>query len=315
MDKAPGRARHTEAQNPASRGLDRMSTLDIVSLMNAEDARVAAAVRDALPQVARAADCIAARLREGGRLIYVGAGTSGRLGVLDAVECGPTFSAPAEQVQGVLAGGAVAMTRSVEGAEDSAEGGAQALRALDLTARDAVVGIAASGGTPFVLGALAHARETGAFTAGISCSAPAPLLDLAEVGIAVVTGPELIAGSTRLKAGTAQKMVLNMLSTAAMIRLGKVHDNLMVDLRVSNAKLALRARRMVAQLGGVSEERAADLLDQTGQSVKPAVLMARCGLDAETARARLEACDGVLRAALDGWEEGVWPCHGSARSN
>ncbi len=298
-DSAPGQARHTEAQNPASRGLDRMSTLDIVTLMNAEDAGIAAAVQDALPQVARAAGCIATRLRGGGRLIYVGAGTSGRLGVLDAVECGPTFSASAEQVQGVLAGGASAMMRSVEGAEDSAEDGAQALQGLDLRARDAVVGIAASGRTPFVLGALAYARETGAFTAGVSCSTPAPLLDLAEIGIALSTGPELIAGSTRLKAGTAQKMVLNMLSTAAMIRLGKVHDNLMVDLRVSNAKLAARARRMVAQLGGVNEERAAELLGRTGQAVKPAVLMARCGLDAETARARLEACDGVLRAALE----------------
>ncbi len=297
--------RHTEAPNPASRGLDRMSTLDVVTLMNAEDAGVAAAVKEALPQVARAAGCIAARLRDGGRLIYVGAGTSGRLGVLDAVECGPTFSAPAEQVQGVLAGGAGAMTRSVEGAEDSAEDGARALQSLDLTARDAVVGVAASGRTPFVLGALRYAVEAGAFTAGISCSAPAPLLDLAEIGIAVVTGPELIAGSTRLKAGTAQKMVLNMLSTAAMIRLGKVHDNLMVDLRVSNAKLAVRARRMVAQLGGVGEERAAELLEATGQSVKAAVLMARCGLDAETARTRLEACDGVLRAALAAREEGI----------
>ncbi|MCE2489582.1 MAG: N-acetylmuramic acid 6-phosphate etherase [Anaerolineae bacterium] len=291
--------RHTEAQNPASRGLDRMSTLDVVTLMNAEDAGVAAAVRDALPRVAQAAECIARRLRAGGRLIYLGAGTSGRLGVLDAVECGPTFSAPAEQVQGVLAGGIGAMMLSVEGAEDSAEDGAMTLQALDLTARDAVVGIAASGRTPFVLGALAYAREAGAFTAGISCSAPAPLLDVAEIGIAAITGPELIAGSTRLKAGTAQKMVLNMLSTASMIRLGKVHDNLMVDLRVSNTKLALRARRMVAQLGGVSELRAAELLEQTGQTVKPAVLMARCGLDAESARARLAACDGVLRAALE----------------
>ena len=282
-----------------------MSTLDVVTLMNAEDAGVAAAVRDSLPQVARAAGGIAARLRDGGRLIYLGAGTSGRLGVLDAVECGPTFSAPAEQVQGVLAGGAGALVHSVEGAEDSAEDGAKALQALDLAARDAVVGIAASGRTPFVLGALAYAGKTGALTVGISCSAPAPLLGLAEIGIAVVTGPELVAGSTRLKAGTAQKMVLNMLSTAAMIRLGKVHDNLMVDLRVSNAKLAARARRMVAQLGGVGEERAAKLLEATGQSVKPAVLMARCGLDADSARARLAACDGVLRAALDGQEEGI----------
>ncbi len=276
-----------------------MSTLDVVTLMNAEDAKVAAAVRDALPEVAQAAERIARRLRAGGRLIYMGAGTSGRLGVLDAVECGPTFNAPAEQVQGVLAGGVGAMMLSAEGAEDSAQDGALALQALDLTHCDAVVGIAASGRTPFVLGGLAYARQAGAFTAGISCSAPAPLLDVAEIGIAAITGPELIAGSTRLKAGTAQKMVLNMLSTAAMIRLGKVHDNLMVDLRVSNAKLALRARRMVAQLGGVSESRAAALLEQTGQTVKPAVLMARCGLDAESARARLAACDGVLRAALE----------------
>ena len=273
--------------------------------MNAEDATVAAAVQATLPQVAAAAERIADCLRTGGRLIYVGAGTSGRLGVLDAVECGPTFSAAPEQVQGLLAGGVGAMMRSVEGAEDSAADGAAALRALAPTARDAVVGIAASGRTPYVLGALRYARERSAVTIAISCSAPAPTLDAAEIGIAALTGPELIAGSTRLKAGTAQKMVLNMLSTAAMIRLGKVHDNLMVDLRVSNAKLALRARRMVAQLGAVSEAQAEALLQQTGQAVKPAVLMARCGLDAGQARTRLAACDGVLRAALaEDTEEG-----------
>ena len=299
----PGPARHTEARNPASRGIDRKSTLEIVTLMNAEDATVAAAVQATLPQVAAAAERIADCLRAGGRLIYVGAGTSGRLGVLDAVECGPTFSAPPQQVQGLLAGGLGAMMRSVEGAEDSAADGAAALRALDLAARDAVVGIAASGRTPYVLGALRYARERGAATVAISCSAPAPMLDAAEIGIAALTGPELIAGSTRLKAGSAQKMVLNMLSTAAMIRLGKVHDNLMVDLRVSNAKLALRARRMVAQLGAVSEAQAEALLQQTGQAVKPAVLMARCGLDARQARLRLAACDGVLRAALAGETE------------
>lgn len=292
-----------------------MSTLEIVTLMNREDATVAAAVRDCLPQVAAAAERIAARLRDGGRLIYVGAGSSGRLGVLDAVECGPTFNAGPEQVQGLLAGGQKAMTRSVEGAEDSADDGARATRALAVAAGDAVVGIAASGRTPFVLGALEYARGQGACTAAITCSAPAPLLDAAEIGIVALTGPELIAGSTRLKAGSAQKMILNMLSTAAMIRLGKVHDNLMVDLRVSNSKLAARARRMVAQLGGVSEDEAADLLQQTGQQVRPAVLMARLGLSAQEARARLAAGDGVLRAALEPQGKGSQPCRRSARKN
>lgn len=280
-----------------------MSTLEIVTLMNAEDHTVATAVQACLPQIALAAERIADSLRAGGRLIYVGAGTSGRLGVLDAVECGPTFSAMPWQVRGILAGGEAAMTRSIEGAEDSASDGAAALRALNLTPRDSVVGIAASGRTPFVLGALRHAREREAFTAAIACTAPGPLLDAADVGIAILTGPEVIAGSTRLKAGTAQKMALNMLGTAAMIRLGKVHDNLMVDLRVSNSKLAARARRMVAQLGEVSEDEAARLLAQTAYAVKPAVLMARCGLDAETARARLAACDDILRAALAGQGE------------
>ncbi len=266
--------------------------------MNAEDATVAAAVGATLPQVAAAAERIADCLRAGGRLLYVGAGTSGRLGVLDAVECGPTFSAAPERVQGLLAGGMGALIRSVEGAEDSAAAGAAALQDLALDARDAVVGIAASGRTPWVLGALRYARDCNAVTVAISCSAPAPILDAAQIGIAALTGPELIAGSTRLKAGTAQKMILNMLSTAAMIRLGKVHDNLMVDLRVSNEKLALRARRMVAQLGAVSEAEAETLLRQTKQAVKPAVLMARCDLNAQQARALLDDCDGVLRAAL-----------------
>ena len=291
----PGGVWHTEAQNPASNGLDRLSTLDIVTLMNGEDATVAAAVGKCLPQVAQVAERVADRLRDGGRLIYVGAGTSGRLGVLDAVECGPTFSAPPEQVQGVLAGGQGAMMRSVEGAEDSARDGARALQALAVCGRDAVIGIAASGRTPFVLGALEFARGRKAFTAAIACSAPAPLLEAAEIGIAALTGPELIAGSTRLKAGTAQKMVLNMLSTAAMVRLGKVHDNLMVDLRVSNDKLAARARLMVARLGDISEEEAAKLLRETDQAVKPAVLMARRGLDAAGARARLAECDAALQ--------------------
>ena len=290
----------TEQPNPRSAHIDRLSTLEILTIMNDEDATVAAAVRAALPDIAQAVDTIAERLRGGGRLIYVGAGTSGRLALLDAVECVPTFSTDPGQVQAIIAGGQAALTGAVEGAEDDAEAGRAAIRRLGVTARDTVVGVAASGRTPFVIGALEAAQTAGAATVAIACNAPAPLLDVAQVRIAALVGPEVIAGSTRLKAGTAQKMILNMLSTASMIRLGKVYGNLMVDLQVTNQKLARRARQIVSAVGGVSDAEAGRLLAQTGNQVKPAIVMARRGVTAEEARAMLRAAQGMLGPIIDG---------------
>ncbi|MGQ9889996.1 MAG: N-acetylmuramic acid 6-phosphate etherase, partial [Aggregatilineales bacterium] len=272
---------------------------EIVQNMTAEDATGAAAVAAALPDIAAAVEAIAAQLAGGGRLIYVGAGTSGRLGLLDAVECVPTFGVAPETVQALIAGGTAALARAVEGAEDDRAAGRADLLALNLTAQDAVVGIAASGRTPYVVAALEAAAETGALTVGVACSVPAPALDAAQIRIAVLTGPEVIAGSTRLKAGTAQKMVLNMLSTGAMARLGKVYGNLMVDVRATNQKLAARARRIVAQLGQVDEDTAARLLAQAGGAVKPAVVMARRGVDAAEAQRLLDQAGGFLRCVID----------------
>lgn len=288
----------TEQANPRSANLDQLSALEIVQLMNAEDATVAAAVQAALPQIATAVEAIAARLLAGGRLIYAGAGTSGRLGVLDAAECVPTFGVTPDVVQARIAGGARAVTEAVEGGEDDRAAGRADLLALNLTAQDAVVGVAASGRTPYVVAALEAAAETGALTVGVVCSAPAPVLDAAQIKIAVLTGPEVLTGSTRLKAGTAQKMVLNMLSTGAMTLCGKVYGNLMVDVKVTNIKLAARARRIVAQVGQVDEETAAALLAQTGQAVKPAIVMARRGVDAAEAARLLAAAGGFLRRVL-----------------
>ncbi len=288
----------TEQLNPRSADLDQKSALEIVQIMNAEDAAVAAAVAAALPDIAAAVEAIAARLAGGGRLIYVGAGTSGRLGLLDAAECVPTFGVAPETVQALIAGGMAALTEAVEGAEDDSAAGRADLLALNLTAQDAVVGIAASGRTPYVVAALETAAETDALTVGVACSVPAPVLDAAQIRIAVLTGPEVIAGSTRLKAGTAQKMVLNMLSTGAMVRLGKVYGNLMVDVRVTNQKLAARARRIVAHLGQVDEDTAARLLAQSGGAVKPAVVMARRGVDAAEAQRLLDEADGFLRRVI-----------------
>lgn len=289
----------TEESNPRTARLDQLSALEIVTAMNDEDATVAAAVRRALPAIAQAVEAIVGRLRAGGRLIYVGAGTSGRLGVLDAVECVPTFSVDPGLVVGVIAGGEIALTEAVEGAEDRYEDGQRDLEAVGAGARDAIVGIAASGRTPYVLGALDYANTLGALTVAISCNSPAPMLDRAQIGIPVVVGPEVLTGSTRLKAGTAQKMVLNMLSTVVMVRLGKVYGNLMVDVKVTNHKLAERARRIVSRVAGVDDAEAARLLSLTGDEVKPAIVMARRGVSPDEARALLRAADGVLRAVID----------------
>ena len=288
----------TERDNPRSANIDQMSAIDALSLINSEDAKVAAAVKEALPQVAEAVKLVSQALANGGRLFYVGAGTSGRLGLLDAVECVPTFSAPPDLIQAVVAGGIDALTRSVEGAEDQAELAEIDLRRRGLTGADVVCGIAASGRTPYVLGALRFARATGAATIAIACNARSPICEMAEVGISVDAGPEVIAGSTRMKAGTAQKMILNMLSTAVMIRLGKVYGNLMVDVKVSNQKLAERARRLVMRLTAVDRDEARRLLARADNDVKTAVVMKRLDVDCREARRLLAGVKGKLRALI-----------------
>jgi N-acetylmuramic acid 6-phosphate etherase len=289
----------TERPNPATEDIDRRTTGEILALMNEADASVPAAVRPVLPQIERVVDEIVARWRRGGRLFYFGAGTSGRLGVLDASECPPTFGSPAELVQGFIAGGDVALRRAVEGAEDSAARGAEDVGAAGVGAQDVVVGLAASGSTPYVAGALQAARERRAFTVSLVCNRGAPLSRLADVAIEVEVGPEVIAGSTRLKAGTAQKLILNMLTTASMIRTGKVFGNLMVDLAATNQKLRRRAQRIVAAVAGIDEPAAGRLLKSTGYRVKPAILMAHRGVSAAEAEARLAAADGILRRAIE----------------
>jgi N-acetylmuramic acid 6-phosphate etherase len=289
----------TEQRNPATADIDRLSTLELVRLLNAQDATVAAAVERALPEIADAVDCIVDRIRAGGRLVYIGAGTSGRLGVLDASECPPTYNTPPGLVVGLIAGGDHALRHAVENVEDRPEAGADALREIDLTGRDVVVGIAASGRTPFVVGALAFAREIGAATISVSNVDAAAIGRGADIAIAAVTGPEPITGSTRMKAGTAQKMVLNMLTTGAMVRLGKTYGNLMVDVQPSNTKLRDRAVRIVAEATGIDRDDAAALLAQAGHDVKTAIVMGLLGVDAGAAHERLAAAGGVVRAATE----------------
>ncbi|MEU6197852.1 N-acetylmuramic acid 6-phosphate etherase [Streptomyces sp. NPDC047061] len=288
----------TEAFRPELAEIDTLPTLDIARLMNGEDGGVAAAVALRLPQISAAIDGIAARMAQGGRLVYAGAGTAGRLGILDASECPPTFNTRPGQVVGVIAGGPAAMVTSVEGAEDSAELARADLDALGIAASDTVVGVSASGRTPYAVGAVEHARARGALTVGLSCNAGSALAAAAEHGIEVVVGPELLTGSTRLKAGTAQKLVLNMLSTITMIRLGKTYGNLMVDVRASNEKLRARSRRIVALATGAPDEEIEAALTTTGGEVKPAVLVILAGVDGPTAARLLEESGGHLRAAL-----------------
>ncbi|MEU0035947.1 MULTISPECIES: N-acetylmuramic acid 6-phosphate etherase [unclassified Streptomyces] len=288
----------TEAFRPELSEIDRLPTLEIAQLMNAEDATVPAAVADRLPLIAAAIDDIAERMSRGGRLIYAGAGTAGRLGILDASECPPTFNTDPSEVVGLIAGGPGAMVTSVEGAEDSRELAAADLEALSLTPDDTVVGISASGRTPYAVGAVEHARARGALTIGLSCNAHSALAAAAEHGIEIVVGPELLTGSTRLKAGTAQKLVLNMFSTITMIRLGKTYGNLMVDVRASNEKLRARSRRIVALATGASDEEIEQALAATDGEVKNAILALLGGVDGPTAARLLEESDGHLRAAL-----------------
>jgi N-acetylmuramic acid 6-phosphate etherase len=290
----------TEARNPRTASIDTLTSLEIVGLISDEDATVAPAVRRELEQIGRAVDVIVERLRRGGRLLYFGAGTSGRLGVLDASEIPPTYSAPPDLVQGFIAGGDVALRRSVEAAEDDPNAGAQTVRQAEVNEADVVVGLAASGGTPWVLGAVTEARRRGAATVALTCNPDSPLARLAEIAIAPIVGPEAIAGSSRMKAGTAQKMVLNMLSTAAMIRLGKVYGNLMVDVQPTNAKLQRRAVHILQEATGVDAEAARQALEATGYEVKPALVMLLAQVDEAEARRRLAATQGSVRQAVGG---------------
>jgi N-acetylmuramic acid 6-phosphate etherase len=288
----------TEARNPASTNLDELMPLQLVRLMNAEDARVIPAIATQAEAIAQAVTVIAERLREGGRLVYAGAGTSGRLGVLDATECPPTFNSPPGQVVGVIAGGPPALTRAVEGAEDHPDFAERDLEALPLSARDVLVGIATSGRTPYVLGAVAYARRQGAYTVGLSCNPDSDLARAADLAITPEVGPEVLSGSTRLKAGTATKLVLNMLSTGAMVRLGKSFGNLMVDLRATNSKLLARSNRIVRILTGLDVAAADELLGRCGGELKTALVAQLAGVSPEEARTRLGAVGGQVRQAL-----------------
>lgn len=287
--------RLTEQSNPSSARVDRLATLDIVDLIGAEDALVAEAVREQRLAIARAADLVVDTFRRGGRLIYVGAGTSGRLGVLDAAEMPPTFGTDPDLVQGIIAGGAGALVRAQEGAEDRIDAAVEDVDARDVGPLDFVFGIATSGTTPYVHAALARARERGARTGFLLCTEPpAELVAAHDVVIAVLVGPEVVTGSTRMKAGTATKMVLNTITTAAMVRLGKVYGNLMVDLQVTARKLRDRGERILMQILGLARGEAGHLLDGADGHVKTAIVMHRLGLDAAAARARLDDVGGVL---------------------
>jgi len=288
----------TEQANPRTAGIDARPAGEILALINDEDARVAPAVRGQLDQIARAVDAIVARLQGGGRLFYFGAGTSGRLGVLDASEMPPTYGVPPDLVQAYIAGGDRALRTSVEGAEDDATDGERVVTQVQVRPDDVVVGIAASGTTPWVLAAMAQARRQGATTIGLTCAPGSPLTRAVDIPIVPVVGPEVISGSSRMKAGTAQKMVLNMLSTATMIRLGKVYGNLMVDVQPTNAKLRRRAVRILQQAAGVDAQTAQHALDRAGYEVKPALVMLLAGIDAQEARERLGAVGGRVRDAI-----------------
>ena len=284
----------TEGVNPNTCNIDQLSTLDMVKLINREDHRVAEAVALVTDQIAAAIDVIADRVGKGGRLIYCGAGTSGRLGILDAVECPPTYSTEPEMVQALMAGGYSAIFKAVEGAEDSRELGASDMKQIGFCADDVLVGIAASGRTPYVLGCMEYAKALGAPTVSVTCCPGSALDSFADIGIAPCPGPEVITGSTRMKSGTAQKMVLNMLSTGAMVKLGKVYGNLMVDVKPSNEKLIRRCERIVSLATGVTEEEAAVYLEQCDYRPKTAIVMIRCAVAVQNAVALLEECGGRI---------------------
>ena len=294
----PHARRITEERNAASKNLDRMSSLEIIRLMNREDRKVAPVVGRVAPAIARAVDEIVARMTVGGRLLYVGAGSSGRIGVLDASECPPTFGVSPKLVRAVIAGGSKAITRSVEGAEDSAETGARDLRKIGLSEHDSVVGIAASGTTPYVLGAIAYAHRRGALTVGVAANRRSPLARSAKIAITPEVGPEILAGSSRLKAGTSQKMVLNMLSTAVMVRLGHAYDNLMIDVGEANEKLRERAKWILKEASARDVSAVTQALRQSGHELRLALIMLKRGVSAKQARSILLQSRGNLRRAL-----------------
>ncbi len=289
----------TELRNEKAANIDALSTLEIVDLINAEDQRVALAVAAERKQIAAAIDIIAERLRGGGRLLYIGAGTSGRLGVLDASECPPTFNTAPEMVVGLIAGGRQALTNAIEGAEDNRQLAIDDLQSQQLCQRDVLVGIATSGHTPYVLSALEYARSVGAAAIGLACNAGSEMETVAELMITPVVGPEVISGSTRLKAGTATKLVLNMLTTASMVKLGKTYGDLMVDLRASNTKLKARSTRIVKAITELSDSAAAEILQACDGKVKTAIVAAKRQVTPPEARDKLQRADGHLRTALE----------------
>ncbi|MGC5327167.1 N-acetylmuramic acid 6-phosphate etherase [Brevibacillus sp. SYSU BS000544] len=288
----------TELRNSQTKQIDTADTLSILKAINDEDQQVALAVQKVLAEVQVAVDFAFASLQQGGRLIYIGAGTSGRLGVLDAVECPPTFSTSPDMVIGLIAGGQNAFVKAVEGAEDKPELGEADLKNINLTGKDTVIGIAASGRTPYVIGALQYARSIGANTVALSCNENAAISQFAEQAIEVIVGPEVLTGSTRMKAGTAHKMVLNMISTAAMIRLGKVYENLMIDVNISNHKLKERAVQIIRTITGVSYETAMATLEQANQEVKTSIVMIKTGADYAEAKELLNRANGYVRSAI-----------------
>jgi N-acetylmuramic acid 6-phosphate etherase len=290
----------SEDRNPRSMDIDLLPTVDVLREINTEDRLVPEAVEKVLPQIAEAVDEIVKAFRKGARLVYIGAGTSGRLGVLDASECPPTFSVPEGMVVGLIAGGNDALMHAIEGAEDDPEQGAKDLAGIGLTKDDVVVGIAVSGRTPYVIGALNHAKALGGKTVALSCNPGSAIADIADIAISPVVGPEILTGSTRLKSGTAQKLVLNMLTTASMIKIGKSYQNLMVDLSATNRKLEARAARIVMQATGCEADEARRVLDLTGNDVKLAILIELTGMEVETARNALRDAGGFLRAAIHG---------------
>ena len=288
----------TEERNPASMGIDVLSTEEILRLINQEDQKVPLAVGQEIPQIAKAVDLVTEALRNGGRLIYVGAGTSGRLGVLDASECPPTYDVSPEMVQGVMAGGLKATYRSIEASEDDETAGATAMKRKRLSRKDVVAGIAASGRTPFTIGAMKYGRDIGAKVLSITCNPNSKMAEIADVSIAPIVGPEVVTGSTRMKSGTAQKLVLNMISTSAMIRLGYVYSNLMIHVQMKNAKLRVRGRRIIMAVSGVDYKTADQALRKAKGDIKVAIVMLQHGLSRQLALRRLKGVNRSLREAL-----------------
>lgn len=289
----------TESRNSSSLNIDKVSTLDMVKIINNEDKKVALAVEKELVKIAEAIDGIVSGMQKGGRLIYIGAGTSGRLGILDASECPPTYGVSEELVQGIIAGGTEAIFRAKEGAEDSKELAIEDLKSKNITENDTIVGLAASGRTPYVIGGLEYANKIGALTVSITCNANSEVAKVSKVSIAPVVGAEVVTGSTRMKAGTAQKLVLNMLSTGTMIKLGKVYGNLMVDVRATNKKLIERAKKIVCEATGVDREVAEKVLKETNYDVKLSILMILTGLDINEAKEKLTQNKGYIAKAME----------------